>query len=72
MSMKNPTDSVYELEDSRKRHIFEIMNEMKIIMVKGIGYVVVNRNMERPDLFRHMGEVVARTYEEKVDLHPKR
>lgn len=65
MAMKNPTESVYELEDAQKPHVFEIMEEMKIIMVKGIGYVVVNRNMERPDLFRHMGEVVARTYEEK-------
>lgn len=65
MAMKNPTESVYELDDQRKPHIFEIMNEMKIVMVKGIGYVVVSRDMEDPNLFRHMGEVVARTYEEK-------
>ena len=61
--MKNPTESVYELDPKRNKHIFEIMDNMKIIMVKGLGYVVVNRNMENPDMFRHMGEVVAKTYE---------
>ena len=62
--MKNPTDSVYELDENRYNKIFEIMKRMKIIMVKGIGYVVVNKNMDDPKLFRRVGDVVAVAYED--------
>jgi hypothetical protein len=67
MAMKNPTQSVYEITGiERRRYARQAMDnpEMKIIMVKGIGYIVVKETMEDPALFRRMGEVVARAYED--------
>ena len=64
MAMKNPTRSVYELDPFQTVNAVRNMETMKVIMVKGIGYVVVSKDMEDPELLRKMGDVVAKTYED--------
>lgn len=61
----NKRGSVFELEGLSKRNALETMEQrlMKIIVVKGIGYIVVNEDMEDPELYRRMGEVAAELYE---------
>lgn len=61
----NERGSVFELEGLSKRNALETMEQrlMKIIVVKGIGYIVVNEDMEDPELYRRMGEVAAELYE---------
>jgi len=59
-----PTQSVYEITSTHDRiAAIDYMRDMKIIMVKGIGYAVVSPSMENPDLFVRMGEAVAARYQ---------
>ena len=55
-------ESVYEVENNEIVH--KTMIGMRVIVVKGIGYVLVGKNIPSPDVMMRMGFVIAEQIEE--------
>jgi hypothetical protein len=65
--ISNKRGSVKEIPIGRKRdHIYEAMDNMRLVMVKGLGYVLVSKNQNDPEMFRRMGNVIAEAIEEEA------
>jgi hypothetical protein len=52
--------SIIEVETHKA---LDTISEMKTVMVKGLGYVVVSKKQNDPEMFRRMGNRIAEEIE---------
>lgn len=51
--------SIYEINEERNKEVIQYIEQMKIIMIKGIGYFVISKNTKlTPDMLLHVATIM--------------